>query len=72
MDSIEYISTPDLVRELQKRFDETIIVAASRRSDKEDDIMMCLGGAYHGILGLLAIARMAVEQGDINGTDSVD
>ena len=73
MDSIEYIPTPDLVKELQRRFDESVIVAASRRSTKEDDIIMCLGGAYHSILGLLAIARMAAEQGDVHdGTDSID
>ncbi len=72
MDSIEYIPTKALVTELSKRFDESVILCASRRSEKEDDILVCLGGAYHGILGLLAIARMAAEQGDIDGTDSVD
>ena len=73
MESIEYFSTKALVAELTKRFDEVVIVAASRRSAKEDDVIMCLGGAYHAILGLLAMARMAAEAGDIhNGTDSID
>ncbi len=73
MESIEYFSTKALVAELTKRFDEVVIVAASRRSTKEDDVIMCLGGAYHAILGLLAMARMAAEAGDIHdGTDSVD
>ncbi len=73
MESIEYFATPDLIKELQRRFDEVVIVAGSRRSDKEDDVIMCLGGAYHAILGLLAMARMAAEAGDIHdGTDSVD
>jgi len=66
MESIEYFSTKDLIAELTRRFDEVVIVAASRRSDKEDDVIMCLGGAYHAILGLLAMARMAAEAGDIH------
>lgn len=73
MESIEYFATKALIAELTRRFDEVVIVAASRRSAKEDDVIMCLGGAYHAILGLLAMARMAAEAGDIhNGTDSID
>jgi hypothetical protein len=72
MESIEYFSTKDIITELTRRFDETVIVAANRRSEKEDDVIICLGGAYHAILGLLAMAKMAAEAGDVDGTDSID
>tara|TARA_R100000808_G_scaffold13906_2_gene33301 strand:- start:1169 stop:1390 length:222 start_codon:yes stop_codon:yes gene_type:complete len=73
MDDIEYLSTESLVREIQSRFDESVIVAASRRNKDEDDMVVCLGGAYHGILGLIVIARMAAEQGDpTDGTNTTD
>ena len=72
MDSIEYFATNALISELQSRFEDCVIIAASRRTDKEDDMVACLSGSYHGILGLIAVARMAAEQGDTHGTDSTD
>ena len=64
MEALEYHSTPDLLTELQRRFDDSIFIGSSKVTGDTEDYVLSLMGSYHSILGLSMIARMAAESGD--------
>ena len=64
MEPLEYHSSSALLKEIQRRFDDSIFIASSRMTDEAEDIVLSLKGSYHSILGLSVIARMAAESGD--------
>lgn len=64
MDPLEYVSTSSLLKELQKRFDDSIFIAAARVTGDAEDLVLSIKGSYHSVLGLSLVARMAAEAGD--------
>jgi hypothetical protein len=64
MEPLEYVETSTLLKELQKRFDDTIFIASAKMTGEVGDIVLSLTGSYHSVLGLAVIARMAAEAGD--------
>tara|TARA_R100000808_G_C2095197_1_gene114130 strand:+ start:553 stop:795 length:243 start_codon:yes stop_codon:yes gene_type:complete len=64
MEPLEYCSTPSLLKEVQRRFDDSIFIGNSKVTEKSEDYIVSLIGSYHGILGLTVLARMAAEAGD--------
>ena len=60
---LEYVSSTDLIEELQGRFDDFVLIAAQHRTKLMDDITVCFGGSLHGVFGLLDLARLAAESG---------
>ena len=41
-----------------------VLIAASQRTPRDEDLIVSISGSYHGILGLTEIARMAARAGD--------
>tara|TARA_R100000664_G_C2677250_1_gene86782 strand:- start:128 stop:352 length:225 start_codon:yes stop_codon:yes gene_type:complete len=70
MEALEYHSTPELLTELQRRFDDSVFVGAAKVTGTTEDFVISLMGSYHSVLGLTMIARMAAEAGD--GTHGKD
>jgi hypothetical protein len=69
MDPLEYIETSALLKELQKRFDDSIFIATAKMTGDAEDIVLSLNGSYHSVLGLSMVARMAAEAGDGSHAD---
>jgi len=59
----EFVGSSRLLAELQKRFDTMVFLACSNRTKSEDDLTICFGGAFHSIIGLLEVGRIAIEAG---------
>tara|TARA_R100000458_G_scaffold59292_1_gene69432 strand:+ start:1786 stop:2019 length:234 start_codon:yes stop_codon:yes gene_type:complete len=64
MQPLDYVTTPELIKELQRRYDDLVLIAASQRTPRDEDLIVSISGSYHGILGLTEIARMAARAGD--------
>ncbi len=70
--SVDFIPTEKLVKELQKRFDEMIFIAASSRTNETEDLVVSFSGSYHSCLGLVRLGEVALQSGaspDENYTD---
>ncbi len=66
---LEYESTDAMIKELQRRHDDFVLLAAQHKTDTMDGITVCFGGSLHGVFGLLSIARVSLEggAGEIDG-----
>ena len=66
MKEIEYFSTDQLLKELMKRFDDFAFIASHKRhiSKSDDDIVLCFGGCYYSVIGLIELAKMAAIKGE--------
>lgn len=60
-DDLEFVGSDRLLTELQKRFDTMVFLACSNRTQSSDDLTICFGGAFHSIVGLLEVGRIAIE-----------
>ena len=63
MEPIDLLPTHYIISELQKRFDDFILVAAQNKTESFDDITMCFRGSFHGVMGLCSLANLAIEAG---------
>ena len=70
MDPIEYITTPALLKELRKRHDTMVFLAASNRTNDVEDVTVAFEGAFHSVLGLVELGKYAVMNGISNDEDS--
>ena len=65
---LELVSTDSMIKELQRRHDDFVLLAAQHRTNTFDGIMVCFGGSLHGVFGLLSIAKITLSNG-AGGTD---
>lgn len=68
---LEFVETTELIKELQKRHDDFVLIAAQDRSREFDDMTFCFRGSLHGILGLISVGELAVKNG-IGGAEIDD
>ena len=61
---LEFVSTEDLVKELQKRHDEMVIIGAMKRTGETEDLTVAFCGSYHSCAGLLEVGKIAIQTGD--------
>jgi len=66
---LRFVSTEDMIKELQSRFDETVFMGAARIAQKNEDMTMAFSGPYHACLGLVEIARTAMKTGGFDDDD---
>lgn len=67
---LEFVSTNRLVREIQRRTDDMVIVASCNRTSDEDALLFGATGSLHGCLGLIEAGRMMVmNRGPEGATD---
>jgi hypothetical protein len=70
MEPLEYIATTTLLKELRKRHDTMIFLAASNRTDSVEDVTVAFEGPFHSVLGLIELGKCAVMNGISNDEDS--
>jgi len=60
---LEFVDTDAMIKELQKRHDDFVLLAAQHRTDTMDGITVCFGGSLHGVFGLLSVAKVSLTGG---------
>ena len=63
-EDLDFVSTSDLAKELQKRHDELIIVGSMKRTGETEDLTVGFSGSYHCCLGLLEVGKIAMQTGE--------
>lgn len=61
---LDFVSTEELIKELQSRHDELIILGAMKRTGDTEDLTVAFSGSYHSCVGLLEIGKIAIQAGD--------
>ena len=69
MEPLEYVSTSALLKELRKRHDTLVFLAASNRTTNVEDVTVGFEGPFHAVLGLLELGKVAVMNGISNDDD---
>ena len=64
MNELEFVSSKDMIMELQRRHDEMILLGAVKRTGETEDLTVSFSGAYHSCVGLMEIGRIALQAGD--------
>lgn len=60
---LDFIPTENLVRELRRRHDTMVFLAASNRTSDVEDVTVAFEGAYHSVLGLVSLGKYAIMNG---------
>lgn len=61
---LEFVSTEELIKEIQNRHDEVIILGAMKRTGDTEDLTVAFSGSYHSCVGLLELGKLAIQTGD--------
>lgn len=72
MGDLNFVSSEELIKELQRRFDEMVFIGASQRTQKTEDLTISFSGSYHACVGLMEMGRMAVQTGGSDDENFVD
>ncbi len=64
--SLTFVTTSDLLEELQVRMDAMIVVGQASRTEDEEELTAVFKGTFHGVLGLCEVAKLMITSG--NGT----
>mgnify|MGYP001243421170 CR=1 FL=1 len=70
MEPLEYVATATLIKELRKRHDTMVFLAASNRTHNVEDVTVAFEGPFHAVLGLVELGKCAVMNGISNDEDS--
>jgi len=60
---LSFVTTEDLTKELESRFDEMVFFGAMKSTSQSSDIIISFSGDYHCVLGLIELGRMGVQNG---------
>ena len=63
MIDLHFVPSDDMIKELQKRFDELVFIAASKRTKATEDLTVAFSGSYHSCVGLIELGRLAIQAG---------
>jgi len=67
MDSdLTLVGTPELLRELHRRFDSLVFVGAAQRTVNEDGIVMSFRGPLYACLGLVEAMKISMVHGEVD------
>ena len=63
MSELQFIPSDDMIKELQRRFDELVVIGASQRTRQTEDLTVAFSGSYHSCVGLIELGRIAIQAG---------
>ena len=66
MSDLTFIPSDDMIKELQNRYDEMVLLGASKRTEEMEDITVCFTGSYHACVGLIELGKLAIQSGGGN------
>ena len=67
---LEFIPSPRLIRELQKRMDHMVLGGSAHRTETEDSVIFAATGPPHCCIGLLEMGRLMVLAGSDDDASS--
>ena len=65
MTDLRFISSVDMIKALQDRFDDMIFLGSAQKTQKTEDLTISYSGSYHACVGLVEIARTALKVGGL-------
>jgi len=63
MSDLTFITSEELIRELQSRFDEMVFIGAMQSTSQTEDLTISFSGSYHSCVGLIELGRLAIQAG---------
>lgn len=60
---LNFVTSEDMLRELQQRFDEMVFIGAMQSTNQTEDLTISFSGSYHSCVGLIELGRLAVQAG---------
>ena len=69
---LRFVSSEEMIKELQARFDEMIFLGAAQKTQKTEDLTISYSGSYHACVGLVSIAKMAMQTGGLDDENATD
>ena len=70
MTDIKFIPSEDMIKELQKRFDEMVFLGAAKRTVELEDLVVSFSGSYHACVGLIEVGKLALHAGGVGDDDN--
>ena len=70
MSDLTFIPSDDMIKELQSRYDEMVLLGSSKRTEETEDITVCFTGSSHACVGLIELGRLAITTGGSNDDSS--
>ena len=68
---LEFVTTTQLIKELQDRMDHMVLMASSNRSGNEDSFLFSATGPAHSCIGLVEVGRLMLLAGNDRSEDDV-
>lgn len=62
-DHLSFVTSEDILKELQSRFDEMVFIGAMKSTSQTEDLTVSFSGSYHSCVGLIELGRLAVQAG---------
>ena len=66
---LNYVTSSELLEELQKRMDAMIFIGQESRTKQQDELSAIFKGTFHACLGLCEVAKLMVISGDIQNEE---
>ena len=64
MSDLDFVTTEDLIIELQRRHDEIVVMGSTKRTGEVEDLTVAFSGSYHACVGLIEVGKLAMQTGD--------
>ena len=66
---LNFVTTPELLEEIQTRMDAMIFVGQASRTDDQDELSAVFKGTLHSCLGLCEVSKLMVVSGETKDDD---
>ena len=66
---ITFITTTDILEELQGRMDSMMFIGQASRTEDEEELTAVFKGTFHSVLGLNEVAKIMIVSGDSKDAD---
>jgi len=70
MGDLKFVGSEEMIKELQTRFDELVLIGSAKRTKVTEDLTVCFSGSYHACVGLIELGRLAIQ--NAGGSDEDD
>ena len=60
---LSFVPSDDMIKELQRRFDELVVIGSAQRTRQTEDLTVAFSGSYHSCVGLIELGRIAIQAG---------
>tara|TARA_Y100001937_G_scaffold21781_2_gene30763 strand:- start:11172 stop:11393 length:222 start_codon:yes stop_codon:yes gene_type:complete len=62
-EDLNFVTTEELIKVLQTRFDELVFIGAMQSTSQTEDLTISFSGSYHSCVGLIELGKIAIQAG---------